>query len=241
MRSRKNQTAQATYARVFKHFVYGLSLLLLLASLFARPILAIIAPPEYAGAADIVPIVCLAYLLFSLHDHFKVPALLASRTIALLPAVTMAAVANVALNFLLVPWLGAAGAAWASVATFALFAFVGLVRNRRIERYPYPFAACFVAVAGMSATYIGYRLLWSTTSGPLSIAAAVVVWLVWAVLLFGRSLRGQDWQRSFAVLRHSVFSGREPLAADATTASPPPDPHLGVVDGSTATGAIIDR
>jgi O-antigen/teichoic acid export membrane protein len=182
----KEADAKGTYARVFKQYVFGLSLVLLLAALFARPILGVIAPSEYARAADIVPIVCLAYFFFSIHDHFKVPALLASRTAALLPAVVIAAVVNIALNFALVPAFGAFGAAWASVLTFGLFTFIGLVRNRRIDRYPYPFGTCGVVLAGTAATYAVHRAMRDLLSPRTDIGLAMVLWLVWAALLFGR-------------------------------------------------------
>jgi O-antigen/teichoic acid export membrane protein len=176
--------ARGTYARVFKYYCFGLSLVLLFASLFARPILQLLAPVEYAPAADIVPVVCLAYLFFSMHDHFKVPALLRGRTTILLPIVSLAALSNIGLNLLLVPQFGAAGAAWASVLTFAIFAFGGLLQYRRIDRYEYPFAACALAIAGMVTTYIAHRALVAVTSGYAHVAWAAVIWIGWVVVLF---------------------------------------------------------
>jgi O-antigen/teichoic acid export membrane protein len=186
----KQPDARVVYARVFKYFVFGLSLVLLAASMFAHPILRVIAPAEYERAADIVPIVCLAYLFFSVHDHFKVPALLASRTVALLPAVIAAALINVALNVLIVPKAGATGAAWASVLTFALFSLIGLARNRQIDKYPYPFVTCSFVVIGMIASYVGYRAL-RETSGPTTIGLAAGICVAWTLLLFGGLIREQ--------------------------------------------------
>jgi O-antigen/teichoic acid export membrane protein len=208
----KDPDAKETYARVFKHFVYGLSLVLLLAALFAAPILRIIAPPSYAPAAEIVPIVCLAYLLFSLHEHFKVPALLANRTASFLPVAAMAAAANVVLNLLLIPGFGAMGAAWASVLTFAVFSFAGLVQYRRIATYPYPFTRCGVVVLGMAVTYVLYRLFVRDVLGTsLQIIAAAAAWTAWAVLLFGRPLREHLAQtRSVAELFSEAGTGGSP-------------------------------
>lgn len=185
----KEPDAKVTFSHVFKNYFFFLSLVLLLASLFARPILYLMAPAEYAPAADIVPVVCLAYLFFSIHEHFKVPAMLAGRTGALLAPVILAAGANVALNFALVPALGAIGAAWASVLTFIVFAFGGLAQYRRIDRYDYPFAPCGLALAGMTATYVGHRVLFGAASLPVQAAASAAIWLVWVGILFGGIIR----------------------------------------------------
>jgi O-antigen/teichoic acid export membrane protein len=120
----------------------------------------------------------------------SVPALLASRTVALLPAVIVAALINVALNVLLVPKAGATGAAWASVLTFALFSLIGLTRNRQIDKYPYSFVTCSFVVIGMIASYVGYRAL-RETSGPTTIGLAAGICVAWTLLLFGGLIREQ--------------------------------------------------
>lgn len=182
---------ELVYARVFKHFAIGLALLLMLASLFAGPILQLISPPEYAPARRIVPIVCLAYLFFSLHEHFRVPALIANRTVAMLPVVALSVAANVLLNLLLIPRFGAMGAAWASVATFIVFSGAGLVRYRRIERYPYPFGAIGSALGGMIATYAIFEVVVVAriSSVPLQMSIAALIWMAWAGATFGGILR----------------------------------------------------
>jgi O-antigen/teichoic acid export membrane protein len=177
---------ETMYARVFKHFVAGLSLVMLLASMLAGPILRLIAPSDYSSAADIVPVVCLAYLFFSLHEHFKVPALLASRTVSMVGVVAVAAVSNVGLNLWLVPRFGAAGAAWTSVLTFVVFSGGGLLQYRRLARYDYPFGRCAATVCGMSVTYIAYRRLLPAESGlAVQMGVALLLWIGWAIGLFG--------------------------------------------------------
>lgn len=221
----KRPDAAAVYARVFRHFVLGLAFVLLGASLFSRSLIRLLAPPEYGAAADIVPIVCLAYLLFSLHEHFKVPAIISGRTIALLPVVGAAAAANVLMNVLLIPLMGPAGAAWATVGTFGLFSFCGLAIYRRIAVYPYPLRSCGLIVAAMGATYIAFRLLvGAMESRALEAAAATVVWCVWAIVLFGpvllehriaiasvgRQYLGRRQAASGAVVATAMDSGRVP-------------------------------
>jgi O-antigen/teichoic acid export membrane protein len=93
--------------------------------------------PAFWPAARIVPVVALAYLF---HGAF----LLGSIGIGIekraryYPMITAAAAAtNIAANFLLIPRRGIAGAAWATVLSYAVMAALGLVISRRL--YPVPF------------------------------------------------------------------------------------------------------
>ena len=103
-----SRDAKQVYANVFQYFVYGLLLIMLGVSLFARPLLMLMTTPDYLAATDLIPIVCLAYVFFSLHDHFRVPVMLTKRTLNLIPAYLIAAVVNIGINFIMIPLLGTA-------------------------------------------------------------------------------------------------------------------------------------
>jgi O-antigen/teichoic acid export membrane protein len=188
--------ARRTYVSVFRYFVLGLSLVMLAASIFARPAIALIAPPEYGKSADLVPIICLAYLFYSLHEHFKVPALLAKKTVALLPVFLAAAITNVGLNLFLIPRYGATGAAFVSVITFFVFSGSGLLLYRRIDAYQYPLVFCASVILGMVGSYGLFRLAQPHIGSQLaSMAVGAALWSIWALALFGpMALR---WTRHF--------------------------------------------
>jgi O-antigen/teichoic acid export membrane protein len=209
---------ELVYARVFKHFAIGLALLLLLASFCAGPILQLVAPPEYAAARDIVPIVCLAYLFFSIHEQFRVPALITNRTVAMLPVVSLAVVVNLGLNLLLITPFGAAGAAWASVGTFVVFSGAGLLRYRQLERYPYPLVRVGIAVGGMVVTYAIYDAFAARIdSVAVEMLIAGILWLAWVGAMFGRVLRELIATGSWRVFVYSA-----PLRDANTVGSAPP-------------------
>ena len=195
--------AKQVFAQVFEYFVYGLALVLFAASLFAEPVLSMLTAPDYIEAAGLIPVICLAYLFFSLHEHFRVPVLLAKRTLNLIPVYVVAAILNVVSNLVLIPRLGAAGAAWSSVVTFGAFSFFGLYRYRRVDRYSYPLFRCAEAVAGLSLTYVACRQVSSlSTFGGL--VASAVACLVWTVLLFGSVLIGELRRRQGASCTHAA-------------------------------------
>jgi O-antigen/teichoic acid export membrane protein len=180
----REPNAKQIYADLFRYFVYGLLLLLLGVSLFADPLVKVFAPPSYAGAAALVPIICLAFVFFSMEAHFRVPALLAKRTLSLVPAYALAAAANVGLNLWLLPIHGIIGAAWTSVATYAIFAAVNLVQNRRIERYDYPLVRCAAIMTGMVGTVSVFQMFTPTPDSHIrSIALPALAWMAWAAAL----------------------------------------------------------
>lgn len=181
----RSPDAKRQYAAVFEHFVAGLSLVMLAASLFARPLLLLLTTSEYAVAADLVPIICLGYLCFSLHEHFRVPVLIAKQTGSLVPVYLFAAMLNLACNVVLIPRWHAAGAAWASVITYAGFSTFGLLRYRKTDVIPYPFRRCGEIVIGMSLSWIACQQV-VAISVVAGWTMSVLVWLGWAVLLFGR-------------------------------------------------------
>ncbi len=106
---------------VFRYFFTLLALVMLGVSLFAQPLLRVLVAPEFFGAAELVPLICLAYLLFSLHSHFNLPPLLAKRTGSMISPHLIGVAVNIGANLLLIPRMGVTGAALASVVTYAAF------------------------------------------------------------------------------------------------------------------------
>ncbi len=176
--------AKQVYSFVFEYFCYALLLTILGLSLFARPLIAFMASPEFAPAADLIPVIALAYFFFSLHLHFKTPAIVANRTTQLLPAVILAFAVNVAANMTLIPTFGGAGAAWSSVASFATFSFGGLVLYRRIDKIPYSFARIALVFVMYCAVYLVSRPIIAAQSNELTkFAISAGLWLACAVLV----------------------------------------------------------
>jgi len=181
--------SRRVFAEVFSAFVRGLTLVILAASLAAGPAVELLATPAYARAADFVPIIALAYLFFSLDDHFRVPALLQKRTSSMLPVYALTLGLNVALNAVLVPRWGAAGAAWATVFTFIGFSCFGLVRYRRIERIDYPLADALMVVGSAVAAFIAFEVVFRNSGFAAHAAGGIVIWAGLAAVYSIRPLR----------------------------------------------------
>jgi O-antigen/teichoic acid export membrane protein len=208
----KQPNAKFVFVNVFKHFICGLMLALFGVSLFAKPVLKVMAASDYEGAAALVPIVCLGYVFYSMHDHFRVPVMLSKRTTSLMPTFLIAAPLSVVLNLCLIPLFGMAGAAWANVLAFAAFSFTGLAIYRRIDRFDYPLLRCGLVLCGMVLSVILCRALEQfLDSSALSLAVNAIVWLAWAIFLFGKYVYG------------FLASGRLiPHSSELTIATPQP-------------------
>ncbi len=144
--------ARAMLARVVTCVATLFVTLGLCLALFSREIVRVMTAPQYHVAAPVVPIVALAYVL---HGAF----LLTSIGIAVAkqarwyPLITLAsAVTNVAGNLLLIPHFGMLGAAWATVAAYAVMAGMGYAISRRL--YPLPLESGRLARVALSAALV---------------------------------------------------------------------------------------
>lgn len=170
---------KAMYRRIFKYYTLGIGLILLAVSLLARPIVRVLAAPEFAEAAEVLPWLCLAFFLFTLHSVLRVPALLHHRTVSIARNSVVAAIVNVVANLALIPLFGIQGAAFASVLTYATFSAIGYLTYRRIEdlRFPLRYVA-WVVVAGFA---LCAALSWAVPrSAPLQLQGALG-FLAWAL------------------------------------------------------------
>jgi O-antigen/teichoic acid export membrane protein len=179
----RHREAPLLYARVFRAFTSALGLLSFAVALFAGEVLALIAPPSYRPAAPMVPVLVLAYLVFSMHLHFSVPAY-----VRMAPQRTMAVFAaglavNIASNLALVPAYGGPGAAVATLLTFVAFSGIGLWRYSKIERYPYPLLWCAAMIGTMVFAFVVQFAATAGASATVAVVGKITLWLGAAALL----------------------------------------------------------
>jgi O-antigen/teichoic acid export membrane protein len=107
------------------------------------------------GAARIMPWIAVSGLLAGITAyHFNRAFTLSQRSGLLLASMAVPALANLALNLVLIPRFGLQGAVWATVASFGLGAAVAYALGRRVMPMPLPveaFVRCAVAAAAMAA------------------------------------------------------------------------------------------
>src|SRR5687768_1055522 len=143
-------------ARVITYAAAGFVTLALAIAVLGREMLMALTfkNPAFWAGAPVIPVVVLAYLL---HGFF----LLTSIGIGIekraryYPIITAAAATtNVGLNLALIPWLGMMGAAWATVAGYAVMAGLGALISHRLYPIPFERGALAGIVTLAAATYV---------------------------------------------------------------------------------------
>ncbi len=177
------EQADHFYARVFEFFVYGMTTAMLIISIFSKPLVAIMASPSFASASEIVPIICLAYLIFSVHDQFRLPALLSGRTTHLLPVSVIALIINISSNFLLIPIFGIHGSAWATVITFLVYSTLTLFVCRQMQKIPYQLGRSLLTVGSAFVAFVLFSRFSAETTVLTQILIGLGVLTAWMLII----------------------------------------------------------
>jgi O-antigen/teichoic acid export membrane protein len=174
---------QRQFARVVRYLLFVLVLAGLALSVTGDEALALIAPPSYAAAAMLVPILVLAYVVREVGDFFR-GVLFVNKRVRLFSALTCVCGAlNLALNQTLIPRYGARGAAWATLITWFAYMAACWVFVHREHGFPFPirsFATIF-GLAGLvyAASGVVNRLPAIWQWGPDALMILLFVGLLW--------------------------------------------------------------
>lgn len=171
---RKDETADEL-ARIFRYFIALAVLMSLALGMFAGELLVLLTTPAYYGGAVVVPLLAPALLLSAMYVF--TPGLGIAKRTGLISLVNIgAAVTNTVLNLLLIPILGIAGAALATLVSAALLFGANMILSQR--HYPVPHE--WVRLAAAAALGVGVYLV--STRIDAGGGPAVVLKMI---LLFG--------------------------------------------------------
>ncbi|MBD3402456.1 oligosaccharide flippase family protein [candidate division GN15 bacterium] len=112
------EDSERIYARIFTYFVTLALFVGLMISVLSKEIIKIMATEPFWPAYKVVPIIVLAYIIFSFHYHFNIGILMEKKTKYLAYVNVSNGVLNIGLNFALIPTIGIWGAAIATVLCF---------------------------------------------------------------------------------------------------------------------------
>jgi O-antigen/teichoic acid export membrane protein len=123
--------ARVAFGRVATYYVIGIGTISLLLYIFAIPAVRVLASPEYRDATRVVGMAATAQFLSGLF-LVQLPGMYFAREVRYIGAIqAVAAGIAVALNFVLVPWLGYFGSAIAVVLSYAVLNLVQFWWNHR--------------------------------------------------------------------------------------------------------------
>jgi O-antigen/teichoic acid export membrane protein len=183
-------------ARILRLVLLAFIPAIVLLGLFGPELIRALSTPEYLPAASVIPLLAAGVIL----SQFWVfaPGLgLAKRTPVIALLNTSAAAVNVALNFLLIPFLGLMGAALATFSASVLTASGYVMLGRRYYHVPYEWPRIAAAVAFGAGALVVAAAVWGTVpassllawSGKVGLALLAIV-MIGAVLVGRHELAG---------------------------------------------------
>lgn len=199
--------ARAFYARVFRYFTIGLLAAGLGMSLVIRDVIGIVAPPSYADAARLVPLIVVAYVLNGIGSYFEMGLKFTNKTPLLSAIFAGTCVLCLALYAILIPRYGMFGAVLATVVAFGVKAvWVYAVAERA---YPIRFEFGRLVPMGILAVAI-----WTTRAfiphlpAAASVATGIAFFLLYLSLVWGfGGIRREEKEALVERLRHFLRRG----------------------------------
>jgi O-antigen/teichoic acid export membrane protein len=219
---RDDDEARRAYATVVTLFVAGCAFVVTAMWLFSRWIVRALAAPQFFDAYEAIGLIATAVTLYALYLVLVVILGRTGRTEFNFPATIGALVANVALNLLLVPSLGIAGAGLALVASYLVVLGLMYVFTQRLFPVPYEWGRLLRVVLTVAAI-VGLAELVVPTDGIDGLLLRAALLAVYPAALFATGFFTPEERRWLARLRRP----RELLASlRAASAEPAVDGRL---------------
>jgi O-antigen/teichoic acid export membrane protein len=180
-------TARRTYADAFLVYLWlgvGLSTG---ASLFAPEALRVLTTSQYSGAASVVGMLALSYVMIGLTYVAATGPAIAKRTGPTGVAMAGAAILNIVLNFAFVPTYGKLGSAVATLISQTVTPAYLFYRSQQIYPIPYRFGTgAVIVVVGIGVMALGAQLV--VNSLWLGIVLKLALMLAFVPLFFAMRL-----------------------------------------------------
>ncbi len=162
-------------ARVFRALLAALLVLGAPLAIFAPEAAHLLAGPGYERAAGAVWLLLLGNTAVALNNVLAYGIAIERRTtfFVILPGV--AALANLGLNFLLIPSYGMMGAAWATMASYLLLSGLYYHTSRRLIPVPLPVRPAVIAAAAFGMMGFAASTWLGGAGGPLMLVKGVVL------------------------------------------------------------------
>lgn len=202
--------APKIFAAALTYLMLAASVAFLGLSLFAPEILGLIATDSYQGAAEVIPMLVLASVLAAAHPVFLTGVNLARRFGFYLLFTGIGAGVNVGLNWLLIPRMGAMGAAVAKVAGYAAVAAVSYAVAQRLHPIPYDWGRLGKLVLACLGIFMLGQI--AAATGTWSLPLRVLAFLAFPVALHALGFFTATEKAHLKRRLKRLMAGRAPAA-----------------------------
>ncbi|MBL8858046.1 MAG: polysaccharide biosynthesis C-terminal domain-containing protein [Planctomycetes bacterium] len=183
---RSDDEARLLSRKVMTYFNLIMCALTLALAVFAREIVSAMAAPEFHSAWPALAIVALGYLFWGLYQIVSTVFYRHERTWVIGAIASAAAVFNLILNAIFVPRFGFMGAAWSTLATFAVLCVTAWITAERVAPIGYEYRRILWPIGLAGGLYL---LSWTVPDWPvpavIALKAALVAALPLVLLLSG--------------------------------------------------------
>jgi O-antigen/teichoic acid export membrane protein len=203
----KQPDAQAVYARVFRYMNLVLGAIALVLCLFIRDFLSLMSSPEFLPAYRLVPLLVAAQIVFTWAAYWSTGIYISGRTKVMATGSIVLVGITLLLNYLLIPWLGAFGAAWATLGAYAarFFWTYHFAQRDYPIRYDWTEMTKLYAVLGAA---VALKFAYHPSTKPASMGWSAAILLTAIYLVYVIALPADDRQSLRALVGRYLSSGR---------------------------------
>jgi len=169
--------------KIFKGYAFLIITALFLLSLFISEIIVIMTTPQYYSAADLVPIIALAYALSAINRLVMTPLYTEKKTKLIGLINSFAAVVCVILNIVLIEPFGGYGAAVATLLTFGFVLIVNTYFSAKIGSIRWPWSS-LIQIIGITVILLIIAELIEIDNLMLSIVFKAALFVVFLSLVY---------------------------------------------------------
>jgi O-antigen/teichoic acid export membrane protein len=174
----KAEDAPFQYGRIATYFMSFFVTCMFALALFSKSIVRIFAAPAFFEAHQIIPIVCFGFCLHAFYSFTTMGAFIKGKTSILIPAYIIPAILNIVANMVLLPRFGYGAAAWTTVLTYGVFAFLSWFVCRKMIQIHFETTRLVKLFSAALSVFVLYRLC----DRFESVFATIVIQITLAVL-----------------------------------------------------------
>ena len=163
------ENAGFLFSKIFRYYCLTLIAAALGISLVIKEVVSVVSPPVFHGAYKIVPVVLLAYIFQGTYRFVVSGMYISKKTMYVGMISCVSLLANLLLNYILIPRYKEMGAASATLLSFFLMAGLAYAAAQKVRPIPYHISNLFIPVA------IAALIYWSSTRISISSLAVSAV------------------------------------------------------------------
>lgn len=176
----RREEAKTVFAKVLKYYLLVFGFLILAFFGFARPVITLMAAAPYRNAFVVVGMVAAAYVLKGVYLIFLPGFYFAEKLVLQTTMEWIAALTNIALNFLLIPRFGIAGAAAATLGCYMVLPACTAFFSQKFLQVDYEWAKIF----GCVALLCGLSFSLFVASGSIASPSTIITLSTLTLLVF---------------------------------------------------------